>query len=89
MNWSKKPDNCHKPEGRVSTVYGKEASAIFKNSGKMIQSMLCGPQYVTQVDLNYSLVYILRLVYIYSPNRRLEYIYQELIIVVVYTNLSF
>ena len=89
MDWSKKPDICHKPEGRVSTVYGKETSAIFKNSGKTIQSMLCGPQYVTQVSLNYSLVYILRLVYIYSPNRRLEYIYQELIIVVVYTNLCF
>ena len=41
-----------------------------------IWSLLCGAQYVTQVSINYKLVYILRLVYIYSPNCRLVYIYQ-------------
>ena len=47
------------------------------NSARTIQSMLYGTQYVTQVSLNYMLVdlYILRLVYIYSPNRRLVYVY--------------
>ena len=34
-----------------------------------------GTQYLTQVSLNYMLVYILRLVYTYLPNRRLVYIY--------------
>ena len=67
---------------RVSTVYGNKTKrrpsiTIVPN----IQLLLCGAQYVTQVSLNYNLVYILKLVYIYiyiyiyiySPNRRLVY----------------
>ena len=40
--------------------------SITFNSARTIQSMLCGVQYVTQVSLNYMLVYILKLVYIYT-----------------------
>ena len=55
--------------------YGKETSAFYNNSTRTIQSLLCGAQYVTQVSLNYKLVYVVRLVYIYLPNCRLVYIY--------------
>ena len=54
----------------MNTVYGKESLVIYYNSARMIQLMLYGTQYVTQVSLNYILVYILKLVYIYI------YIYQ-------------
>ena len=46
-------------------VYGKETSAFYNNSARTVQSMLCRALYVTQVSLNYNLVYILRLVYMY------------------------
>ena len=59
----------------MNAVYGKELSAVYNNSARTIQSMLYGTQYLTQVSLNYMLVYILRLVYTYLPNRRLVYIY--------------
>ena len=55
-------------------VYGKESSGFYNHSARMIQLMLCGTQYVTQVSLNY-ILHILKLVYIHSPNRRLVYIY--------------
>ena len=65
-------------------VLWKESSTFYSNGARTIQSIVCGAQYVTQVSLNYMLVYILKLVYIYiyiyiyiySPNRRLVFIYQ-------------
>ena len=51
-------------------VSGKETLAFYNNSGRTIQSMLCGAQYVTP-ELKYKLAYMLRLVCIYSPNHKL------------------
>ena len=38
---------------------------IYINNARMIQTMLYGTQYLTQVSLNYMLVHVLRLVYTY------------------------
>ena len=66
----------------MNTVYGKESLVIYYNSARMIQLMLYGTQYVTQVSLNYILVYILKLVYIYI------YIYTNLRFRCIYININ-
>ena len=55
--------------------YGKETSAFYNNSTRTIQSLLCGARYITQVSLNCTLVYVVRLVYICTHLTADWYIY--------------
>ena len=60
-------------------VYGKKTSGFYNNSTEYSVTVMWSSIhiiYVTQVSLNYKLVNILRLVYIYSSNHRLAYIHQ-------------